>query len=332
MPDGWAGVAESGHVHRRRTAGPRCPLGSLARVRVRRRGRCRAGSCSRPRPPPSPRGCRRCRAGRRRAGRLLGALDQLRNRAAAVHVRGAALGGGCGRPGRPGSRHAGAPADAGHPGRAAQLPAAPGCDLPDDRASQLAELPEVAGDRHFLIASRRFAAAHAVGRGGAGAVGARRRRRAVLDPALVGAVLGASPSPAIWANGPAAQTSSEVMFASWDSRPRCAAARTRRCVRCATGSRPRPRTASMPWSATGWRWTPFAATTAPPAATNLANELRRRSSTRCWPPWPHAAASGAAGTGSRPGCSGRPAADRGQGGAAGRDAGDDLPGGRRAGG
>ena len=31
-------------------------------------------------------------------------------------------------------------------------------DLPDDRASQLAELPEVAGDRHFLIASRRFAA------------------------------------------------------------------------------------------------------------------------------------------------------------------------------
>jgi len=31
-------------------------------------------------------------------------------------------------------------------------------DLPDDRASELAELPEMARDRHYLIASRRFAA------------------------------------------------------------------------------------------------------------------------------------------------------------------------------
>jgi oligoendopeptidase F len=56
-------------------------------------------------------------------------------------------------------------------------------DIPDERASQLAELPEVAGDRHFLIASRRFAA-HTL----SAAEGARcrraGRRRAVLDPAL----------------------------------------------------------------------------------------------------------------------------------------------------
>ena len=62
-------------------------------------------------------------------------------------------------------------------------------DLPDDRASQLAELPEVAGDRHLPDRVAEICGPHAVGRGGARAVGARRRRRAVLDPALVGAVV-----------------------------------------------------------------------------------------------------------------------------------------------
>jgi oligoendopeptidase F len=91
-------------------------------------------------------------------------------------------------------------------------------DLPDDRASQLAELPEVAGDRHFLIASRRFAAhtlsaaeERALSARGGAAKQARVRLWSERSSALtIICDLG---------DGPAPQTSSEVMFGSWDRRP-----------------------------------------------------------------------------------------------------------------
>lgn len=91
-------------------------------------------------------------------------------------------------------------------------------DLPDDRASQLAELPEVAGDRHFLIASRRFAAytlsaaeeRALSARGGAAEQSWIRLWSERSSALTITCDLG---------DGPAPQTSSEVMFGSWDRRP-----------------------------------------------------------------------------------------------------------------
>ena len=91
-------------------------------------------------------------------------------------------------------------------------------DLPDDRASQLAELPDVAGDRHFLIASRRFAA-HTLSAAEERALSARGGAAEQSWIRLWSERSSALTITCDLGNGPAPQTSSEVMFASWDRRP-----------------------------------------------------------------------------------------------------------------
>jgi oligoendopeptidase F len=91
-------------------------------------------------------------------------------------------------------------------------------DLPDDRASQLAELPEVAGDRHYLIASRRFAA-HTLSAAEERALSARGGAAEQSWIRLWSEQSSALTITCDLGDGPAAQTSSEVMFASWDRRP-----------------------------------------------------------------------------------------------------------------
>ena len=91
-------------------------------------------------------------------------------------------------------------------------------DLPDQRASELAELPEVAGDRHFLIASRRFAA-HTLSAAEERALSARGGAAEQSWIRLWSERSSALTITCDLGNGPAAQTSSEVMFASWDVRP-----------------------------------------------------------------------------------------------------------------
>jgi oligoendopeptidase F len=91
-------------------------------------------------------------------------------------------------------------------------------DLPDDRASQLAELPEVAGDRHFLIASRRFAP-HTLSAAEERALSA---RGGAAEQSWIRLWSEQSSALAITCDlgdGPATQTMSEVMFGSWDMRP-----------------------------------------------------------------------------------------------------------------
>jgi oligoendopeptidase F len=91
-------------------------------------------------------------------------------------------------------------------------------DLPDDRASELAELPEVAGDRHYLIASRRFAA-HTLSAAEERALSARGGAAEQSWIRLWSEQSSALTITCDLGNGPAPQTSSEVMFASWDRRP-----------------------------------------------------------------------------------------------------------------
>jgi oligoendopeptidase F len=91
-------------------------------------------------------------------------------------------------------------------------------DLPDDRASQLAELPEVAGDRHFLIASRRFAA-HTLSAAEERALSARGGAAEQSWVRLWSERSSALTIICDLGDGPAPQTSSEVMFGSWDRRP-----------------------------------------------------------------------------------------------------------------
>ena len=103
-------------------------------------------------------------------------------------------------------------------------------DLPDDRASQLPELPEVAGDRHFLIASRRFAA-HTLSAAEERALSARGGAAEQSWIRLWSERSSALTITCDLGDGPAPQTSSEVMFDPGTGGPRCAAPRTRRCVR-----------------------------------------------------------------------------------------------------
>jgi len=91
-------------------------------------------------------------------------------------------------------------------------------DLPEGRASQLAELPQVAADRHFLIASRRFAA-HTLSAAEERALSARGGAAEQSWIRLWSEQSSALTIPCDLGEGPAAQTSSEVMFASWDTRP-----------------------------------------------------------------------------------------------------------------
>jgi oligoendopeptidase F len=91
-------------------------------------------------------------------------------------------------------------------------------DLTDHRASQLAELPEVAGDRHFLIASRRFAA-HTLSAAEERALSARSGAAEQSWIRLWSEQSSALTVTCDLGDGPAAQTTSEVMFASWDGRP-----------------------------------------------------------------------------------------------------------------
>ena len=91
-------------------------------------------------------------------------------------------------------------------------------DLPDDRASQLAELPEVAGDRHFLIASRRFGP-HTLSAAEERALSARGGAAEQSWIRLWSEQSSALTISCDLGDGPAPQTASEVMFASWDRRP-----------------------------------------------------------------------------------------------------------------
>ena len=232
MPGRFGGMAESGRVHRHRLTPPRAPLGSHARVRLGRRSRCRA---------------RRARSRRR----------CLRTDAAAAVA--------AGRPGA--GRAAGAPGSSCETGpsgcprtrscaRRRMRPTPPPriwarcvaqrmpgiqdalrgfqlawLDLPDERASQLAELPEVAADRHYLIASRRFAA-HTLSaaeeralsaRGGAAEQSWIRLWSERSSALTITCDLGERPGPSDLQRG-------HVRLAGTRG-PRCAAPRTRRCVR-----------------------------------------------------------------------------------------------------
>ena len=86
-------------------------------------------------------------------------------------------------------------------------------DLPEGRASQLAELPEVAADRHYLIASRRFAA-HTLSAAEERALSARGGAAEQSWIRLWSEQSSALTITCDLGEGPAPQTSSEVMFAS----------------------------------------------------------------------------------------------------------------------